>query len=100
MLFNPFLNFKFLNFFKSGFYIDYFIKKCVEIFIKNILIFSSLFFGEKFFIEFLTKKTIDNLILNLNKTKFSSFFINYFFFFIVFFFFYSIFFLEIFFLLF
>ena len=81
MLFNPFLNFKFLNFFKSGFYIDYFIKKCVEIFIKNILIFSSLFFGEKFFIEFLTKKTIDNLILNLNKTKFSSFFINYFFFF-------------------
>jgi hypothetical protein len=100
MLFNPFLNFNFLNFFKSGFYIDYFIKKVIELIIKNILIFSSLFFGEKFFIEFLTKKSVDNIIINLNKTKFSSFFINYFFFFIVFFFFYSIFFIEIFFLLF
>ena len=77
MLFNPFLQYKFLNFFKGGLYFDYYIKKIVEIFVKNILIFSSIFFGEKFLIEFLTKKSIDNIIFLLHKFNFGSFFSYY-----------------------
>jgi hypothetical protein len=63
---------KFLNFIQSGMYLDYIIKKIAEMFVKNIFIYSSTFFGEKFIIEFLSKKTIDNLtsffnVLFLNK---------------------------------
>ncbi len=96
MLFNPFLLVNFLNFFKSGFYIDFLLKKLAEIFVKNIFIYSSLFFGEKFIIEFFTKKIVDNIIIFLNKTNTLSFSYN--FFFISFFFlvFYSIFFFEFF----
>ncbi len=60
------LTFEFFRFFQSGFDLDFFFKKIVEILLKNFFIYTSLFFGEKFIIEFLTKKAVDNLIFNLN----------------------------------
>ena len=73
---------KFLNFIQSGMYLDYIIKKIAEMFVKNMFIYSSTFFGEKFLIEFLSKKTLDNLtsffnVLFLNKNyNYSSFYNN------------------------
>ena len=52
---------------KSGFYFDFFTKKVLEVFIRNFLIYSALFFGEKFLIEFLTKKLLTKLVDNSNK---------------------------------
>jgi len=52
---------------QSGFYIDFFLKKSVDVFIRNVFIYASLFFGEKYMIEYLTKKVIENLLFNLNK---------------------------------
>lgn len=52
---------------QSGFYIDFMLKKFAEVFIRNVFIYSSLFFGEKYMIEHLTKKIIDNFIFNSNK---------------------------------
>lgn len=100
MLFSPLFCFKALNFFKSGFYIDYIIKKLAEVVIKNLFIFSSFFFAEKFLIEFLTKKSIDNAMLKLNSFAIEDFNINFFFSLFVIFFLYSFFFLEVFFLFF
>jgi hypothetical protein len=93
VLFNPLFNFKFLNFFKSGFYIDFFLKKIAEIFVKNIFIYSSFFFAEKFLIEFLTKKCVDNFILKVNSFFLEEFNFNFFFstFFIFFFYFFFLF---------
>ena len=73
---------KFLNFMQSGMYLDYIIKKIAEVFVKNMFIYSSTFFGEKFLIEFLSKKTLDNLtsffnVLFLNKNyNYSNFYNN------------------------
>lgn len=100
MLFNPLFNFKFLNFFKSGFYIDFFFKKIAEIFVKNIFIYSSFFFAEKFLIEFLTKKCIDNFILKVNSFFLEEFNFNFFFSTFFIFFFYFFFILEVFFIFF
>lgn len=63
-------NFKFFRFVQSGFYIDFLIKKIVEIFVKNYFIYSSHFFGEKYVIEFLTKKLVESWIFNSNKNYF------------------------------
>lgn len=52
---------------QSGFYIDFFLKKTVDVFIRNVFIYASLFFGEKYIIEQLTKKTIDFFIFKSNK---------------------------------
>jgi len=52
---------------QSGFYIDFFLKKLGEVFIRNIFVYASLFFGEKYMIEYITKKTIDSFIYNSNK---------------------------------
>jgi hypothetical protein len=52
---------------QSGFYIDFLFKKFIETFIRNIFIYAALFFGEKYIIEHLTKKTIDSFIYNSNK---------------------------------
>jgi hypothetical protein len=52
---------------QSGFYIDFFFKNCAEVFIRNVFIYSSLFFGEKYIIEHLTKKTVDSFVFNSNK---------------------------------
>lgn len=70
MLKNKLILFKFFKFVQSGFYIDFIFKKLSEIFIRNIFIYSSTFFGEKFMIEYLTKKTIDSFIFNSNKFNF------------------------------
>lgn len=70
MLRNKLINFKFFKFVQSGFYMDFIFKKLSEMFIRNIFIYSSLFFGEKYMIEYLTKKTIDSFIFNSNKLNF------------------------------
>ena len=41
---------------------DFFFKKLCEVFVKNVFIYTALFFGEKYFIEVLTKKIIDRYI--------------------------------------
>jgi len=52
---------------KSGFYFDFFFKKLLEVLIRNFLVYSALFFGEKFLIEVLTKKILIKFIENTNK---------------------------------
>jgi hypothetical protein len=52
---------------QSGFYIDFFLKKFSEVFIRNVFVYSSLFFGEKYMIEHITKRIIDSFIYNSNK---------------------------------
>ena len=52
---------------QSGFYFDFFLKKFAEIFVRNIFVYAALFFGEKYMIEHLTKKTVDNFIFSSNK---------------------------------
>lgn len=48
-------------------YVDFIFKQIIEYFIRNILIYTALFFGEKYIIEYLTKKTIDSFVFNSNK---------------------------------
>jgi hypothetical protein len=52
---------------QSGFYFDFIFKKLAEVFIRNVFIYSAMFFGEKYMIEHLTKKTVDSFIFNSNK---------------------------------
>lgn len=52
---------------QSGFYFDFIFKVLCEIFVRNVFIYASLFFGEKYMIEYITKKTVDNFIFNSNK---------------------------------
>ena len=57
----------FLKFCQSGFYFDFFYKKFNEVFIRNFFIYSSQFFGEKYFIEVLTKRVFDETLYYSNK---------------------------------
>jgi len=57
---------KFIGKAQSGFYLDFFLKKLADVFIRNIFIYMSLFFGEKYMIEVITKKIIDNFVFNSN----------------------------------
>jgi len=52
---------------QSGFYFDFLFKQLAEVFIRNIFIYAAMFFGEKYMIEHLTKKIVDNFIFNSNK---------------------------------
>lgn len=52
----------FINFMQSGWYVDYIIKKIVEILLRNIFIYAALFFGEKYIIEFLSKKSVESIV--------------------------------------
>jgi hypothetical protein len=52
---------------QSGFYIDYIFKKIVDVFIRNIFIFSAIFFGEKYMIEKITRKMVDYFLFKSNK---------------------------------
>ena len=61
------VTFKFFRFIQSGLYLDFFLKKIIEIFIKNFFIYAAQFLGEKYMIEFLTKKVIDSSVFNTNK---------------------------------
>lgn len=84
-------SFKFFKFIQSGFYVDFILKKLSEVFVRNFFVYSSNFFGEKYIIEYLTKKIIESFIFNSNKNFFffelfqSSFFLNFlsFFFFFI-----------------
>jgi len=67
MLGSPLFSFKFSRFCQSGWYIDFFLKKSAEVFIRNVFIYTSLFFGEKYIIEGLTKRVIDKLITQTNR---------------------------------
>lgn len=60
-------SFEFSRFCQSGFYFDFFYKKCSEVFVRNAFIYTSQFFSEKYIIEGLTKKIINKFLLNTNK---------------------------------
>lgn len=65
---NSFLfSFEFSRFCQSGCYFDFFYKKCSEVFIRHVFVYTSQFFAEKYMIETLTKRIIDNFLLNTNK---------------------------------
>ncbi len=67
MLYSYLFKYRFIIFIQSGLYIDFFIKKLGEVFVKNFLVYTSNYFGEKYFIEVLTRKIIDNFIFKKNK---------------------------------
>ena len=64
MLFCYLVNSRFILLVQSGFYVDFFLKKMCEVFVKNVFIYTAQFFGEKYIIEVLTKKVIDSFIFN------------------------------------
>lgn len=71
------VEFSFIRFVQSGLYVDFFIKKFTEIWLKNTFIFSAQYFGEKYMVEFLTKKIIDSGIYFINKNiNFNNFYLN------------------------
>nr|YP_010632194.1 ymf57 [Cryptocaryon irritans]WBP62310.1 ymf57 [Cryptocaryon irritans] len=75
MLFNIFLKKNFFRFCQSGLYIDFFLKQLGEILVRNIFVYTSLFFGEKYMIEVFTKKIISNFIFKFNNIyNFNQFF--------------------------
>lgn len=82
MLYLFFLTNEFKRFCQSGLYLDFFVKKLSELFVKNFFIYSAQFFGEKFVIEELTKKIFKKILsynenfLFFKKLLFSSFFIQ------------------------
>lgn len=61
-----FFTFTFFREVQSGFYIDFFLKKICEVFLRNVFVYTALFFGEKYMIEVLTKKVVDSFIFNTN----------------------------------
>ena len=67
MLNNPFVSFKFYRFVQSGCYFDFFYKKLSEVFVRNVFIYASQFVGEKYMIEVLTKKIVDQSIFYVNR---------------------------------
>lgn len=67
MLNFPYRRYKWSGRAQSGFYFDFIFKKLGEVFIRNFFIFASLFFGEKYMIEYLTKRIVDNFVFNSNR---------------------------------
>jgi hypothetical protein len=67
MLNNPFISFKFYRFVQSGCYFDFFYKKLSEVFVRNVFVYASQFVGEKYMIEVLTKKIVDQSIFYVNR---------------------------------
>lgn len=67
MLNFPYRRYKWSGRAQSGFYFDFIFKKLGEVFIRNVFIFAALFFGEKYMIEYLTKKIVDNFVFNSSK---------------------------------
>lgn len=66
MLHSHFIKANFFRFSQAGYYFDFFFKKLSEVFVRNIFLYTSLFFGEKYMIEVLTKKIIVKSIYNIN----------------------------------
>ena len=80
MLKNSLCTFKFCRFFQTGLYLDFFLKKIVEVFVKNYLVLTAQYFGEKYIIEFLTKKVIDSWFFNINRVfGYFEYFLSFFF---------------------
>lgn len=71
MLGYTFLTFRFFRFVQCGFYIDFILKKFTEMFVRNFFVYASTFFGEKFYIEYLTKKIIDSYVFESNRNYFT-----------------------------
>lgn len=67
MLKTMFITFDFSRFCQSGFYFDFFYKKVSEVFVRNVFIYTAQFLGEKYLIEFVTKKLLNNSIFGFNK---------------------------------
>jgi hypothetical protein len=67
MLSSNMFHYNFFLLIQGGFYIDFFCKKSSEFVIRNVLIYTALFFGEKYIIEVLTKKILDSFVFNSNK---------------------------------
>lgn len=94
MLYNFFISFKFRRFNQSGWFLDFFLKKNVEIFVRNVFLYLGQFFAEKYMIEFLTKKIFNFCIFFFNrylgwiKLEYVNFFLQFliFFFYVVLFF--------------
>jgi hypothetical protein len=81
MLRNYFIKYSFYKFIQSGFLLDFIVKKIAEIFIRNFFVYCSIFFGEKYLIEYLTRKFLNNILYNFNKnylnnTNYSKFFLE------------------------
>ena len=66
MLFLIFFDYRFFVNMQAGFYIDFFLKKSADIFIRNVLIYAALFLGEKYMIEILTKKMVESFVFKIN----------------------------------
>lgn len=48
-------------------FVDFIIKQVVEYCTRAGLIYTALFFGEKYVIEYLTKKSVDSFVFNSNR---------------------------------
>ena len=68
MLNNFFNSIKLKNFFKSGFYLDFFLKKKINNIVKKLIKFS-IFFLEKIILEYLFIKTYSKIIVFVNFYK-------------------------------
>ena len=86
MLNSFFISNKFYKLFSIGLIFDFFLKKTIEVIVKNILIYLAQFFAEKFLIEIITKKSIELYIYILNKNNVFFFFsiFNFFFYLLIF----------------
>ena len=71
-----------MRFCQSGCYFDFFLKKISDVFVRNIFVYTSQFFGEKYMVEVLTKKIIDKSIFIVNnyigwsRLKYITFFVQ------------------------
>lgn len=57
----------FFRFSQTGMFVDFIFKQIIEYFTRTVLVYTALFFGEKYIIEYLTKKTIDTVVFNTNR---------------------------------
>lgn len=61
------MRFQFFRFSQSGMYVDFIMKQFIEYTVRNLFVYTALFFGEKYIIEYWTKKTVDSFVFNSNK---------------------------------
>lgn len=68
MLGSTIFSYRFFKFVQNGLYVDFIFKRFIEVFMRNILVYSAQFFGEKYLIEYWTKKIFSNSVFNINKS--------------------------------
>ena len=66
MLYIYVVKYNYFRFSQAGLYFDFFLKKISELFVRNVFLYTSQYFGEKYFIEVFTKKFISKSIFFLN----------------------------------